>query len=269
MHPGIRDIAQKWLKDEEREESLERILKFFIEFLREHLDFHLLNAVDPYWPDIVELLEDKTVRKDFGELYAELVAWLGGYFDLRGLWDYALKQLDSAVRVAHDPKIKSSILWWTANIHRDRGEYEEAMELYKKSLEIKEKIGDLKGKSATYHEMANIHSVRGEYEKAMELYRKSLEIIEKIGDLKGKALTLVMLGQLLVEHGDDEDRAQGLAHIMEGFVILKKKLGAADAKDAFEIIKTEVSKVPKSTYENALSMLRNEERRIVEKALRG
>ncbi len=228
MHPGIRDIAQKWLKDEEREESLERILKFFIEFLREHLDFHLLNAVDPYWPDIVELLEDETVRRNFSELYAELVAWLGGYFDLRGLWDYALTQLDMAAKLAHDQKIKSAILWWTANIHRDRGEYEEAMELYKKSLEIK----------------------------------------EKIGDLQGKALALVMLGQLLVGHGDDEERAQGLAHIMEGFVILKK-LGAVDAIDALVTLKIAVSKVPESDYQKALSMLSNEERRIIEEVLRG
>ncbi len=348
MHPGIRDIAQKWLEHEERKESLERILKFFIEFLSEHSDFHLLNAVDPYWPNIVELLEDKTVRSNFGELYAELVARLGRYFYLRGLWDYALRQLDSAARVAHDPKIKSDILWWMANIYRVRGEYEKAMQLYKKSLDIKEKIGDLqgksatyhemayihrvrgeyekamqlykksldikekigdlqgksatyhamayihvvrgeyekamqlykksldifekigdlKGKSATYHEMAYIHVVRGEYEKAMQLYKKSLDIKEKIGDLKGKASTLVMLGQLLVEHGDDEERARGLAHIMEGFVILKK-LDAADAIQAFEILKDTVSLLPKSTYKKALSMVSEEERRIIEEALRG
>ena len=307
MHPGIRKIAEKWLEDDERRSSLERILSFLIGYVKKHSKFHRLNAIDPYYQDIVELLEDRAVRDEFGELYAELVAWLGSYFYLRGLWDYGLNHLSRAAELTEQLEIRSGILWWLATIYVVKGKYDRAMDLYRKSLEIEEKIGDLKGKAATYHSMANIYvvkgefdramdlyrksleieekigdlqgkaatyhemayiyRVKGEYDRAMDLYRKSLEIEEKIGDLKGKSNTLVMLGQLLMTFVEEEKRVKGLAYIMQGFALLRK-IGAAEAKSASNILKDAISLVPKSIHSKAMKMLSGEERRIVEKALR-
>jgi hypothetical protein len=49
------------------------------------------------------------------------------------------------------------------------------MRLYQQSLEIKERLGDLKGKSATLHEMAYIYVTRGDLDGAMRLYQQVLE----------------------------------------------------------------------------------------------
>ncbi len=46
--------------------------------------------------------------------------------------------------------------------------------------------------------MAYILRVRGDLDGAMKLYQQSLEIKEGLGDLQGKSATLAMLGQLLV-----------------------------------------------------------------------
>jgi len=50
--------------------------------------------------------------------------------------------------------------------------------------------------------MASIHAGRGELDEAMRLYRESLEIQDRLGDLWGRAATLAMIGQISVHRGD-------------------------------------------------------------------
>ena len=76
--------------------------------------------------------------------------------------------------------------------------------------------------SATFHEMAYIYVIRGELDEAMELYKKSLEILKRLGDQKGMAITLGMRGQLLVLIGDEKQKVQGLFELMRGFAMLEK-----------------------------------------------
>ncbi|MBE9186550.1 tetratricopeptide repeat protein [Microcoleus sp. LEGE 07076] len=47
-----------------------------------------------------------------------------------------------------------------------------------------------------------IHANQEEVEKAIAFYQQSLELKEKIGDVQGKAATFAMLGQLLAAQGD-------------------------------------------------------------------
>jgi tetratricopeptide (TPR) repeat protein len=77
-----------------------------------------------------------------------------------------------------------------ANVYVTRGDLDGAMRLYQQSLETFERLGDLRGKSATLHEMANVLVTRGDLDGAMRLYQQSLEIKERLGDLKGKSATL-------------------------------------------------------------------------------
>ena len=43
--------------------------------------------------------------------------------------------------------------------------------------------------------MANVAVTRGDLDGALDLYRQSLDIKERLGDAQGKAATLVMMGQ--------------------------------------------------------------------------
>ncbi|MDQ6948527.1 MAG: tetratricopeptide repeat protein, partial [Actinomycetota bacterium] len=60
------------------------------------------------------------------------------------------------------------------------------------------------GKAAVLHQMAGIVAAQGEPEAAMELYRRSLEITERIGDAEGKAATLANIGSVQADAGDIE-----------------------------------------------------------------
>ncbi|MEG4235464.1 tetratricopeptide repeat protein [Microcoleus sp. Pol11C3] len=54
------------------------------------------------------------------------------------------------------------------------------------------------------HQLAIIYANQEEVAKAIALYEQSLELKEKIGDVQGKAATFAMLGQLLASQGDFE-----------------------------------------------------------------
>jgi tetratricopeptide (TPR) repeat protein len=49
--------------------------------------------------------------------------------------------------------------------------------------------------------MANVLVTRGDLDGAMRLYQQSLELEERLGDLRGKAITLGMMGQALWAQG--------------------------------------------------------------------
>ena len=55
--------------------------------------------------------------------------------------------------------------------------------------------------------LAIIHANQGEVAKAIAFYQHSLELKEQIGDSRGKAATFAMLGQLLADKKGDFGKA--------------------------------------------------------------
>jgi tetratricopeptide (TPR) repeat protein len=109
-----------------------------------------------------------------------------------------------------DLKGKAATLHQMANVLVTRGDLDGAMRLYQQSLELDERLGDLQGKAATLHEMANVLVTRGDLDGAMRLYQQSLELDERLGDLKGKAATLAMMAQVHILRGEQEPALRAL-----------------------------------------------------------
>jgi hypothetical protein len=120
-----------------------------------------------------------------------------------------------------------------ANVLVTRGDLAGAMGLYEQSLAIKESLGDVKGKSATLHQMANVLVTRGDLAGAMGLYEQSLAIQESLGDVKGKSATLVMLAQLQFARGDHE---LALSNARESLRLLRAMGAGPDAAQVEQII---------------------------------
>ena len=102
------------------------------------------------------------------------------------------------------------------------------MKLWQESLEILDKIGDVKGKAATLHNMAGVIAQQGDVDRAMKLWQESLEILDKIGDVKGKAATLNNMAGVIAKQGD-VDRAMKL---WQESLELKDKIGDVQGKAA-------------------------------------
>ena len=61
----------------------------------------------------------------------------------------------------------------------------------------------MQGKAATLHQLARIYANQGEIDQAITFYQQSIEITEKIGDVKTKAATPAMMGQMVILYQQD------------------------------------------------------------------
>jgi tetratricopeptide (TPR) repeat protein len=106
-------------------------------------------------------------------------------------------------------------------IHKNQGEYKSALEYYKKSLKIAEKIGDRSGIAITLHQIGNIHYREGEYKSALEYYQKSLKIAEEIGDRSGIASSHGQIGKIFCETNKFKESFECLFNALIIFVELE------------------------------------------------
>ncbi|WP_024968702.1 CHAT domain-containing protein, partial [Microcystis aeruginosa] len=74
------------------------------------------------------------------------------------------------------------------------GQYQKAINYHQQSLEIAEKIGDLKVQADSLGNLGNVYQSLGQYQKAIDDHQKSLDIAKKIGDQGSKARSLGNLG---------------------------------------------------------------------------
>ena len=90
-------------------------------------------------------------------------------------------------------------------VAQERGSYEEALDWYRKSLSIKEELGDRSGMASSYHQLGRVAQERGSYEEALDWYRKSLSIEEELGNRSGMASSYHQLGRVAQERGSYEE----------------------------------------------------------------
>ncbi|MEW5857107.1 MAG: tetratricopeptide repeat protein, partial [Cyanobacteriota bacterium] len=127
-----------------------------------------------------------------------------------------------------DVKGKAATLHQLAGIYADTGEIDQTIAYYQQSSDIFERIGDVKGKAATFHCLANIYANTGEIDQAIAYYQQSLEINERIGDVKGKAATLHQLAGIYVNTGEIE---QAIAYYQQSLEI-NERIGDVKGKAA-------------------------------------
>ncbi|PYQ67852.1 MAG: hypothetical protein DMF53_01050 [Acidobacteria bacterium] len=90
-------------------------------------------------------------------------------------------------------------------VAQDRGDYEQALDWYKKSLMIKEELGNRAGMASSYHQIGRLAEIRSDYEQALDWYKKSLLIEEELGNRAGMARTISQLGALWTQREHPEE----------------------------------------------------------------
>ncbi|MCZ7392811.1 MAG: tetratricopeptide repeat protein [Candidatus Methanoperedens sp.] len=143
-----------------------------------------------------------------------------------------------------DAKIKSFALHnYAINLYCI-GKYDEALDKYNQSLEIKKKLGDHSGISATLHQIAMIHETKGDYDEALDKYNQSLEISKKLGDQRRIAYTLIHIANIHERKGEFDkaldkynqsleikrklDDHRGIASSLLGIAIIHQNKGEYD-----------------------------------------
>ncbi|MCW2912968.1 MAG: Tetratricopeptide 2 repeat protein [Actinomycetia bacterium] len=111
-----------------------------------------------------------------------------------------------------------------------RGEYEQALDWYRKSLTIYEELGDRAGLAGGYHQFGIIAQHRGEYEQALDWYRRSLTIHEELGDRAGIANGYHQFGNIALLGGEYE---QALDWYRKSLTIHEELGGRADVASGY------------------------------------
>lgn len=84
--------------------------------------------------------------------------------------------------------------------HEDQQKYyQKAVDLLKKSLQIRKDLEDVYGISLCYNSLGEIYSRAGDYTTALNYLRKSLQISQSIGNKRGEVFSLHNMSKMLYE----------------------------------------------------------------------
>ena len=86
-------------------------------------------------------------------------------------------------------------------IYNNQGDIESALEWFIKGLKIQEEIGDKKGMATLLNNIGLIYNNQGDIPKALEWFLKALKIQQEIGDKKASAATIINLGVIHMRRG--------------------------------------------------------------------
>jgi tetratricopeptide (TPR) repeat protein len=83
-----------------------------------------------------------------------------------------------------------------------RGQYDDAEEWLRKSIDVKEDLGEMKGVAASFHQLGNVCWSREAFDSAEEWFSRAREVYEELDDAQGVAMSCLSLHVLSEERGD-------------------------------------------------------------------
>ena len=109
------------------------------------------------------------------------------------------------VWVSGQPAAEAPWLHQLGVVSQARGDYDDALAWYRRSLQIEEELGNRAGMASTYHQLGIVSQARGDYDDALAWYRRSLQIEEELGNRAGMAISYHQLGIVSELRGDNDD----------------------------------------------------------------
>lgn len=116
-------------------------------------------------------------------------------------------------------RVRSSVLFKIAELHRELGNYDVAERYYQQCLEIERKLKDRHGVATAQNRLAFLYRLRGDYNQAERLYQQSLATFLELSDRQAIAVTQAQLADIYQLRGDYEQAErlyqQSLATLLE------------------------------------------------------
>ncbi len=107
-----------------------------------------------------------------------------------------------AARRADDPKNEGLALYLAGVIHRDRNDYPQARELYRKAEARLEVYGDQQLTTYPLYDLAVLMQYEGDLRQSQEYFERVLEVYRKTGYRSGASAAVLNLGVLRDRRGD-------------------------------------------------------------------
>ncbi len=112
---------------------------------------------------------------------AEITFSLESYLTLHGFPQRSMELLMEFEDKVLTDENRSIVYHQMGNLFLGFGDYEAALTQYQKSLEIKEKIGDIAGMAISLGQMGNLYLDQNQFETALKLFLQAFAIFAKIG----------------------------------------------------------------------------------------
>jgi len=180
---------------------------------------------------------------------ANAVNGIGINFLNKGEYDKALEYFFRSLEIRNRIRDVRGIASSTNNIalvYYERGDYDKAIKYHEESLRASAKAGDVRGMSIAYNNIGLVYSERGAYELALSCYKKSLELKEKIADLWGISSTYNNMGHVYCEKGDYETALEYNQKSLDMQEKIGDVKGVANSYTNFGIIYYEMGKYEKA-----------------------
>jgi predicted ATPase/class 3 adenylate cyclase len=106
--------------------------------------------------------------------------------------------------------------------HMEKGDHEQAAPFLEEALALSHRIGDKRNIAGTLHNLAEVERQRGNYERAKALGMESIALLREMEDKWQLGMVVGWLGLLAVWSGDDHDLAE---RSLEEALALDRELG--------------------------------------------
>ena len=139
---------------------------------------------------------------------AEAVNYLGNIAQERGQHDEAKELYEESLRIRREIGYEYGIATSLNNlalVASHLGRYDEAEELHRQSLEMKREMGDRLGVANSLYNLGGVAYAQGRFDETARVNQESLEIMREIGDRGGIGVTLMALGIVAARQGRSEE----------------------------------------------------------------
>ena len=180
-----------------------------------------------------EMLESFAKSKNY-QLEAALAIYLQGItFFYRGNYDEAIVRFERSLKIQESISNEDGIstaLNALGIIYSEKGEFEKAMISYRKSLELALKTGDSRSIAVAMSNLGSILQNLGNYIQAVEYYQKSALLFEQTMDQRGYANVMSNMGSICMNQGDYERALLYYQECLKIKTSLGEKKGIATCK---------------------------------------
>ncbi len=153
----------------------------------------------------VRTLESLLVADDMPGLRADVFRYRGILFSLQGNYEEAIESYRKALDVLEPMNDVMSIARITNNMgvaYHTKADYPNAVYWYRRSLDAREALNDKVGIARVAGNIGIVYSSLGDINRARSYYERSLEISRELNDAEGVARGNAIVGNMHVRLGD-------------------------------------------------------------------
>ncbi|MHA1854052.1 MAG: tetratricopeptide repeat protein [Candidatus Heimdallarchaeaceae archaeon] len=194
----------------------------------------ILGFVDEAKKHLLEAYEYYLSQQQETEEFVDIIANLGGIDQLKGNYQKALEYFKKALDVANhiDYKLgKAEVLNNIGMILHSLGKPKEALDNYQQALNIARELDDKSKESVFLNSIGQVLYSWGKYGEALDYYQQALKIAKELGDKVGEAEYLNNIGMIFYSWGKPEEALDNFQQALN----IAKELGDKSGEASYLI----------------------------------